>query len=41
MPGILTDFKPQYNYFDEFPTSFKPQYNFFKTFDFTNLNIEL
>jgi len=40
-PGILTDFEPQYNYFDEFPTSFEPQYNFFETFDLTNLNTEL
>ncbi|XTI95104.1 hypothetical protein V2W45_1323632 [Cenococcum geophilum] len=40
-PGLLTDFDPQYNLFDDFLlTSFEPQHNFFGTVDFTNLNTE-
>jgi len=41
MLGIFTDFKLQYNLFDNFLISFKPQYNFFKVFNLINLNIEL
>ena len=40
-PGILTDFKLQYNHLNDFLTDFEPQYNLFETFNFTNLNTEL